>query len=251
MDFLKTRWEKEVQVVADELGDRNACYSSSREEKMARGVLKSKVERYLSPDRIVILDSLNYIKGFRYELFCVSKHIKTPHCIVQCGTPAETAREWNTLREESERYSEQIFDGLVARFEPPDSCNRWDSPLFVVYPEEPLPCKQILDTLLNRTPPPPNQSTQSQPLSSASFLHELDRKTQEVVSTVLEAQRSGIAGDCIAVPGTSEKVQLSRGITMAELRRLRRQFITYTKMHPVEDHTEIPPLFVQYLNSTL
>ena len=71
------------------------------------------------------------------------------------------------------------------------------------------------------------------------------------MSTVLEVQRSGVAGDCIAVPGTSEKVQLSRGITMAELRRLRRQFITYTKMHPVEDHTEIPMLFVQYLNSTL
>ena len=93
MAFLKTSWEKEVQVVADDLGDRNACYASSREEKMARGMLKSKVERYLSQDRIVILDSLNYIKGFRYELFCVSKHMKTPHCIVQCGTPAELARE--------------------------------------------------------------------------------------------------------------------------------------------------------------
>ena len=36
------------------------------------------------------------------------------------------AREWNILREESEKYSEQIIDGLVARFEHPDSCNWLD-----------------------------------------------------------------------------------------------------------------------------
>ena len=251
--FLRSSCEQEVQVVADDFSsrDRNTCYASSREEKMVRGTLKSSVERYLSQERIVILDSLNYIKGFRYELFCVSKHVKTPHCIVQCGTPADTAKEWNTLRTDTERYSDQVFDGLVARFEPPDSRNRWDNPLFVVYPEDSLPCQKILDTLLNRKPPPPNQSTQSQPLSSTSFLHELDRKTQEVISSILEAQRSGAAGDSIAVPGTSERLQLSRDITMAELRKLRRQFITYSKLHPVDDHNKIPTLFVQYLNTAL
>ena len=60
-------------------------------------------------------------------ILCV-KHMKTLHCIVQCGTPAELAREWNTLEEASERYSEQILDGLVGRFEPPDSCNQWVIP---------------------------------------------------------------------------------------------------------------------------
>ena len=54
--------------------------------------------------------------------------MKTLHYNVQCGTPAELAREWNTLEEESERYSEQILDGLVGRFEPPDSCNQWVIP---------------------------------------------------------------------------------------------------------------------------
>ena len=90
-----------------------------------------------------------------------SKHVKTPHCIVQCGTPAETAKEWNTLRVDNERYSDLVFDSLVARFEPPDSSNRWDHPLFVAYPEDLLPCKDIVDTLLNCKPPLPNQSTQS------------------------------------------------------------------------------------------
>jgi protein KTI12 len=38
---------------------------------------------------------------------------------------------------------------------------------------------------------------------------------------------------------------------MAELRRLRKQFITYSKMHPVEDTTKLGNMFVDYLNSTV
>ena len=46
-------------------------------------------------------------------------------------------------------------------------------------------------------------------------------------------------------------VALNRTVNMAELRRIRRQFITYTKMHPVEDTKKIANMFVQYLNSSV
>lgn len=205
----------------------------------------------LSSETVVIADSLNYIKGYRYELYCVSKHVKTPQCVVLCETAPDTAREWNTARVEEDRYSPEILEGLVMRFESPDSRNRWDSPLFVVHPDDPLPAEDILAALLNRKPPPPNQSTQSQPLSSADFLHELDRKTQEIVGKLLDAQRTAVPGDSLAVSGTVEKVRLPRVVTMAELRRMRRQYISYTKLHPPEDVAKIPSLFVQYLNSSL
>jgi len=45
------------------------------------------------------------------------------------------------------------------RFEPPDSRNRWDSPLFLVHPEEQLPFQQIYDALFLCKAPPPNHST--------------------------------------------------------------------------------------------
>lgn len=242
----------QVEVISDDFSavSKNNVYASSQEEKTLRGVLKSNAERTLSPDRVVILDSLNYIKGFRYELFCLSKHTKSTHCVLLCETPVEQAREWNSGRGD-EKYSQDIFDALVMRFESPDSHNRWDSPLFVLHPDDPLPGADILAALLSRKAPPPNRSTQSQPLSSASFLHELDRHTQEIIGRVLEAQGSGVAGNNITVPGTSEKLRLSRDISMAELRRMRRQFISYTKMHPVEDSRAIPALFVRYLNTSL
>ena len=244
---------REVHLVKDDFSTTpiNTCYTSSRDEKMARGQLKSSAERLLSQDAFVLLDSLNYIKGFRYELFCVAKHLKSTHCVVLCDTPCETAKEWNSKRGESERYSEELFDALVMRFEPPDSQNRWDHPLFTLYPDDPIPSQAILDTLIHRKPPPPNQSTQSQPLSATNFLHELDRRTQEIISSLLNAQRTSVVGEHVAVSGTTEKVRLTKNLTMAELRRLRRQFIAYIKLHPVDDHERIATLFVQFLNKSI
>ena len=33
--------------------------------------------------------------GFRYELFCISKNFKTPHCVVHTTTEPETCHKWN------------------------------------------------------------------------------------------------------------------------------------------------------------
>ena len=252
-DFLRASCDQPVHVVTDDWSrtGKNETFVSNKDEKMARGDLKSSAERLLSPEAIVILDTLNYIKGCRYELFCLAKHVKTPHCIVQCGTSRETAKQWNSSRGESELYSDEVFDALVMRFEAPDSRNRWDSPLFILHPDDPLPGLAIVDVLLHRKPAPPNQSTQSQPLSATSFLHELDRRTQEVVSQLLEAQRTSLPGENVTIAGSEEKLLLPRRVTMAELRGLRRQFISYTKLHPVEDHTTITSLFAQFLNSSL
>lgn len=45
--------------------------------------------------------------------------------------------------------------------------------------------------------------------------------------------------------------EVTRNINMAELRKLRRQFISYTKMHPTENTGQIANMFVQYLNKSM
>ncbi|KFM60321.1 hypothetical protein X975_24195, partial [Stegodyphus mimosarum] len=47
------------------------------------------------------------------------------------------------------------------------------------------------------------------------------------------------AGD-IVVPGTKQKVSVINPLTTGELTRIRRQFISYTKSHPVKDSSRIP-----------
>lgn len=58
-------------------------YIDTRSEKPARGALFSTVQRHMNPSTIVILDSLNYIKGFRYQLYCAAKEAGVRVCTVR------------------------------------------------------------------------------------------------------------------------------------------------------------------------
>ncbi|ELW65464.1 Protein KTI12 like protein [Tupaia chinensis] len=282
------------------------------------------VERRLSRQDVVILDSLNYIKGFRYELYCLARAARTPLCLVYCvrprgpsraspaagaqgnpgrnasaswrprtqergGTPEVGARvlskpqvegsvvngrardlepeETGTpdspvVTPESENsakqvssafYPPELLEALTLRFEAPDSRNRWDRPLFtLVGLEEPLPLAEIRAALFENRPPPPHQSTQSQPLASGNFLHQLDQVTSQVLTGLMDAQKSAVPGDLITLPGTTEHLRFTRPLTMAELSRLRRQFISYTKMHPNNENLpQLANMFLQYLSQSL
>ncbi|XP_054633278.1 protein KTI12 homolog [Dunckerocampus dactyliophorus] len=250
--YFQQNTDRKIHVVADSVlaVDKNAVYADSQKEKQVRAALKAEVERKVNKDDIVILDSLNYIKGYRYELFCLIKHAQTPHCLVYCLTSDDVSSAWNASRDAEAQYTQDIFDALVLRFEAPDSRNRWDSPLFTILQDDELQFEAIADAIFKRKAPPPNQSTQSQPLSSANFLYELDKITQDVLMAIFNAQKTSVPGDLVSVPGTTEKIELTRSVNMAELRKFRRQFISYTKMHPTENTGQISNMFVQYLNKS-
>ena len=59
-----------------------SVYRTAKAEKDARAEEYSAVKRLLSRDDIVIADGLNYIKGFRYQLYCEAKALQTPSCVV-------------------------------------------------------------------------------------------------------------------------------------------------------------------------
>ena len=42
------------------------------------------VDHALDAHTVVVLDSLNYIKGFRYQLYCAARAESTQHCVVRC-----------------------------------------------------------------------------------------------------------------------------------------------------------------------
>ena len=57
-------------------------YSQSSSEKSARATLFAAVQRHIAADTILIVDSLNYIKGFRYQLYCAARELKLRTCTV-------------------------------------------------------------------------------------------------------------------------------------------------------------------------
>jgi len=60
-----------------------SAYDLTALEKPARGTLFAAVQRFLATDTILILDSLNYIKGFRYQLYCAAREMKLRTCTVR------------------------------------------------------------------------------------------------------------------------------------------------------------------------
>lgn len=111
----------------------------------------SAVKRALGKDKIVIADGLNYIKGYRYQLYCEAKAVGTPSCVIHIGTPVDRCRANNKAQLTQgggEGYEERVFEELVFRYEEPNGMNRWDSPLFtVVEDDEDVPGEKIWEAL--------------------------------------------------------------------------------------------------------
>lgn len=62
--------------------------------------------------------------GFRYELYCSSKSLSTPKCLVVCDISPKRAWELNDNRSDHEKYIRKTFDDLIMRYEEPNHSNR-------------------------------------------------------------------------------------------------------------------------------
>ncbi|XP_033211716.1 protein KTI12 homolog [Belonocnema kinseyi] len=245
--------QKKVEVISEletieKAGyDKNTYFEDSKKEKGVRADIKSNTQRLLNTRDVLIVDGSNYIKGCRYEIYCMSKLYQTPQCTLQCDLPAEHAWLWNEQRPEFEQYSREIFDALVMRYEAPDSRNRWDSPLFAVLPEDELRFEEMYNALFKVKAPKPNMSTQCPDLAATNYLYDMDKTTQEIVNEILSAKQMGIEND-VKIPKYGLTLETSGNVS--QLTRLRRQFLTYSKMQQI-DPAKIPSLFIQYLNKSL
>lgn len=218
----------------------------------------------LSDRDIVILDGLNYIKGWRYQLFCEAKAVRTPSCVLRIGCSKEKSKEVNDERlqrrqqqhdgadaaneekkqetelEEDGAYEPENWENLVFRYEEPNAMTRWDSPLFtLIWEDDEAQTKQVFDSMWDtiageaRKLVRPNQATvQRSRDTGGDYLYVLDRETQDIVKKILD-QQSDDGGDEINIPrangadGDSLVVELPAGkkVGLPQLQRLRRAYM--------------------------
>ena len=90
-------------------------------EKQARQQILSRVEQLLSNNTVVIVDYLNYIKGFRYssyfdmryQLYVIARGLGTLSTVVYCASTLQKSLELNkTLK----RYNDNDIMELSQRF---------------------------------------------------------------------------------------------------------------------------------------
>lgn len=262
--------------------------SANASEKDARASIYGAVKRVLSDKDIVILDGLNYIKGWRYQLFCEAKAVRTPSCVLQIGCPQDKSREVNEERltrrsgnEESAStstsdnstaeegpYEPGNWENLVFRYEEPNAMTRWDSPLFtLIWEDDEEQTKQTFDSLWDavagetRKQVKPHQATMQRSRDAGGdYLYVLDHETQEIVKQILD-QQSEEGGDEITMSkggdnGEDLVVELPAGkkIGLPQLQRLRRAFMGLNRggigLEPVGNMGpgRIRESFVRYLN---
>ncbi|RFU79013.1 rna polymerase ii elongator complex subunit [Trichoderma arundinaceum] len=230
--------------------------SANASEKDARATIYGAVKRVLSDKDIVILDGLNYIKGWRYQLHCEAKAVRTPSCILQIGCSRDRAQQVNEDRlnrsqaateqegndasgDTAEPYEPANWENLVFRHEEPNPMTRWDSPLFtVIWEDDEEQVKKTFDSLWeaiagdSRKVIRPNQATEPRGRdASGDYLYVLDRETQDIVKRILDQQGDDGGGEVNVPLSASGKRDLivelpaARKIGLPELQRHRRAFM--------------------------
>ena len=166
------------------------CYSNSNNEKNTRASLKAEFDRYVMSSNnnnsssqggggsggsstLVILDSLNYIKGYRYELYCISKAAGERHGVIwvmggasdgECvrldgvSSPSdELAKRRNRDRKElqlkkNDDHTTRILEGIT-------SCEHGNIELDGYYEDD-----NMMDELVLRYEPPDVKNRWENPL---------------------------------------------------------------------------------------
>mmetsp|Transcript_734 Transcript_734/g.1134 ORF Transcript_734/g.1134 Transcript_734/m.1134 type:complete len:284 (-) Transcript_734:36-887(-) len=259
--YLEEKQEMNVHVVSDDIlfeeQGKSDAYKNGHIEKITRARVQSEAIRFLSKKDIVIVDSLNYIKGFRFELFRRSQILQTPRCTVYQQFDVDCCLEWNKKRaEEDEKahvWDEKILKDLHSRLEIPNGTKRWDKPLFVVQEKDkPL---AFLDDLLNvvvKFEQLERKGEIVKELSDSNFLYAMNEKTNAIIKTILDMKSRTMKGDLVKVhPDSEERFVYPMRVSVPALRKLRFEFIKITSTKPPKDTSTIPSLFIIFLNERL
>lgn len=226
---------KVVVLSDDTLNVDRSSYNDSRSEKPARSVLFTAVQRQMGRDTILIIDALNYIKGFRYQLYCAAREFKLRVCTIYVVATPELCRLWNQERSDGHGYAPETFDNLIARYEEPSSMVRWDSPLFTVpWSESEIPVELMWRAITEGDVKPPNAGTQAVQKAPSDALHTLEHVSTSLVNAIMAEQVArGVPGGRVTLSLTETlKPRLTlpaRSLTLSELQRMKRQFVTVHK----------------------
>lgn len=176
------------------------------------------------------------------------------------GTPAEKCREINAKlladKDNDGGYEEDDFENLIFRYEEPNGMTRWDSPLFTVLDEdETPPFEQIWEALVGSDGKlkvvRPNQATVLKPATEQNYLYELDKTTSDILAQIMTYQKDheGEGGGEIIVQDVEKPIELpAMPMTLPQLQRIRRQFITMNRQHSFSK-ARMKQVFVDYLNN--
>ncbi|KAH9942441.1 chromatin associated protein KTI12 [Epithele typhae] len=223
--------------------------------KTARAALFTAVQRQMGQDTVLIVDSMNYIKGFRYQIYCAAREHKLRVCTLFVAATHEQCKQWNAARHpDGPSYSPETqvlrrsleltvadapfmhyrLENLLMRFEEPSSMARWDSPLFTVpWTDDDVPADDIWKAVTAGTVNPQTLLPRQVPKAPTDALRTLEATATSMVAAIMASRPRAVARRARHAPlSATLRPQVAlppRAVTLSELQRLKRQFVTVHK----------------------
>jgi protein KTI12 len=257
VQFYKSKNENlEVKLINAETFNvhKEKMFESFNKEKEIRSFFKSNVNKLLTKDNLVIIDSLNYIKGYRYELFCLSRTAKSTHCVLYCDNDLESCKEYNASQTDPQyKFSDELLVDLYNRMEVPNSNNRWDNPLYIIWPHEELPMDAIDSTLFkDKKKMKDPVSTKLQLKLDQNYAYKVDQKLNEVIKTVnkeLMQNKQFLKQKFVVIVKGKQKYSISGKIGLTGLKKVKNDFVEMNKINPIFDLVKLEEAFLYFLQS--
>lgn len=87
---------------------------AKQSEQELRAKLKTAVFRNLRADNVVIFESLCYIKGYRYELFCDARSVRSTYALIYVHCTKENSIKYNSERIDGYSDREYLLLFIIA-----------------------------------------------------------------------------------------------------------------------------------------
>ncbi|KAL3482225.1 chromatin associated protein KTI12 [Aspergillus californicus] len=227
----KPRYKIHIVSTHDNVNHPRTVYDTARTEKEVRGVAYTRARRALGRDSFVILDGMNYIKGYRYQLWCEAKALGTTCCVVHVGTPIDqcvanneariqkketqsmsqseeeptTAPDSTTKPEsqpsstepqadaDADPYPPALLNNLIFRYEEPSMHSRWDKPLFTVPYSDPEPPIADIWSALTGIPHPSTSEQNDNVSNLTTALNTTTLSSTASIATSTAGPRPGLS----------------------------------------------------------
>jgi tRNA uridine 5-carbamoylmethylation protein Kti12 len=79
----------------------------------------------------------------------------------------------------------------------------------------------------------------------------LDKKSQEVINFIISKQSEVNIGDVIGVPHCAKKYKVQKILSPVELKKLKKDFLNLSKLHPPSSKDKFSDAFLEFLNSSV
>lgn len=256
--FKATRPSMEVVLINAEAFaiNKEQMYGTFAKEKELRAFFRSNINKSLTKSNLVIVDSLNYIKGLRYEMFCLARTAKSSYCVLFCDNDLNSCIEQNAQQPEpSLRFSEGLLKDLFSRMEMPNSNNRWDSPLYTVWPHEELPVEAINGSLFKDAKKMKEPvSTQMETKLEDNYTYNVDKQLNELIKDLvktLNQNKQFLNQKMVTMTRGKTKVSLSAKLSLGQIKQAKVAFLKMNKNTPIKNSKMVPEAFLYFLQNRI